>query len=55
MGEMKYSSEYCKGFQSRHEVTDYHRGEYDVVKWVCKHCDGAGRRRKITKYEKLIS
>ncbi len=61
---MKYHSEiviceYCKGegFQSRHEVTNYHKGEYDVVKWVCTHCEGAGRLRKITRveYEKLIS
>ena len=54
---MTYHSEivicvFCKGegFQSRHEVTDYHR---DVVKWICGHCDGAGRRRKITRVRKI--
>ena len=50
--------EFCEGegFQSRHEITDYHRGEYDIVKWECGPCNGAGRRRKITRveYEKLI-
>ena len=59
---LKYKSEiviceFCngEGFQSRHEITDYHRGEYDVVTWECSHCDGKGRLKKRTtmEFEKL--
>ena len=43
------------GYKTRHNITDYHRNEYDVEKFVCGHCGGKGRIREITEitYEKL--
>lgn len=38
-----------------HEVTDYHRNEYDVTKKECRSCGGTGRLWKttVTTYEKF--
>lgn len=43
----------CKGegLIHRHEVTDYHRNEYDVVSTECRQCEGKGRLWQITKVE----
>ncbi len=44
-----------KGHKSRHECTDYHRGEYDVVFSSCQICGGDGRLRQTvtTTFERL--
>lgn len=44
-----------RGYIYRHELTCYHKGEYDVHLDTCKTCDGKGRLYKITTitYEKL--
>lgn len=46
-----------RGYQIRHDVTDYHRNEYDVVNTKCRNCDGMGRLWETTtkEYEKLKS
>lgn len=43
----------CQGFgyTTRHETTDYHRGEYDVIRTLCRTCDGHGRLKRTTKWE----
>jgi DnaJ-class molecular chaperone len=35
-----------RGYQTRHEITNYHKGEYDVISEECPHCNGKGRLRK---------
>lgn len=42
--------EYCKGkgYAVHHEVTNYHKGEYDSVRVDCIPCDSKGRVVQIT-------
>lgn len=43
----------CKGegVLRHHEITDYHRNEYDVITTECVNCDGKGRLWLITRME----
>lgn len=43
----------CKGegVLYHHEITDYHRNEYDVIKSECSKCDGKGRLWLTTRME----
>ena len=47
----------CKGegVLKTHEITDYHRNEYDVIIMECRSCNGEGRlwRTTVTTWEKL--
>jgi hypothetical protein len=42
--------EYCKGkgYTVNHEVTNYHKGEYEAIKLDCISCDSKGRVVQIT-------
>ena len=44
-----------RGYQIEHDVTDYHRNEYNVINTKCRRCDGMGRLWETTtkEYEKL--
>lgn len=35
-----------RGYTERHEMTNYHKGEYDIIKTKCRLCGGSGRLRK---------
>jgi hypothetical protein len=36
------------GYLTKHEITCYHRREYDVIKFGCHKCKGSGRLVKTT-------
>ncbi|WP_174020382.1 hypothetical protein G6L89_007155 [Agrobacterium fabrum] len=35
-----------RGYTERHETTNYHRGDYDIIKTKCRNCGGSGRMTK---------
>ena len=39
------------GYTEKHEMTDYHRREYDIIKTKCRTCGGSGRLRKVVRTE----
>ncbi len=45
--------EFCKGegFTTSHNITDYHKNEYEVIKHGCGWCNNTGRRFKKTTIE----